>query len=79
MPLTYTPAELEREKRDGNVTANGVVFEWWLISADGAGFALYREPHHTDEDIALAKNLLRNDRDVVKLEVYVPTLRSQRP
>lgn len=69
---TYTPAELEACRRQGDVTPNGVVFDWWLASIDGAGFALLQEPRHTPADIELAKRQLRNDRDVVSLRVRRP-------
>jgi hypothetical protein len=61
----YTRAELEKFRKYGDVTKNGVVFDWWLASCEGAGFRLIREPHHTDEDIELAKHYLKSDRDVV--------------
>jgi hypothetical protein len=35
-----------------------------LASSAGGGFELFREPHHTDEDIERAKSCIRRDRDV---------------
>lgn len=72
MSGTYTPQELEACRRHGDVTPNGVAFDWWLVSSDGAGFALLQEPRHTPEDIGLAKRQLRDDRDVVTLQVRRP-------
>ena len=60
---------LDRAKRRGNVTPNGVAFDWWLVNADGAGYELLREPHHSDEDIEAAKRYLRGNHDVVTLRV----------
>lgn len=68
----YSAAELAQARRYGDVTANGIAFDWWLASIDGAGFALLREPHHSDADIERAKRLLRDDRDVVTLCVRRP-------
>lgn len=69
---TFTEQDLMRAKRYGLDTPSGVCYDWWLCNADGAGFALFREPHHTDEDIAKAKAYLRAERDVVTLEVRKP-------
>jgi len=62
---SYTRAETERLRKFGDVTRNGVVFDWWLASSAGAGFRLIREAHHTDDDIKVAKAHLRGARDVV--------------
>lgn len=62
---TYTAADLAKARKHGDVTRNGVAFDWWLANMNGAGFCLYREPHHTDADIKLAEHHIRNDRDVV--------------
>lgn len=63
--MTYSREEMERCRKFGDVTPNGVVFDWWLAGPGGAGFALIREPHHTDDDIEKAKSHLRRERDVV--------------
>ncbi len=63
--MTYSQTELAKFKRFGDVTPNGVVFDWWLASRNGAGFCLLREPHHTDDDIEKAKRHIETDRDVV--------------
>jgi len=60
----YTDEELARAKKHGEVI-KGVAFDWWLVNSNGAGFALFREPHHTNADIEAAKAALRADRDVV--------------
>lgn len=64
--ITYTPAQVERIRKFGDTTRNGVVFDYDLCSA-GAMFGLIREAHHTDADIETAANELRRDRDVVGL------------
>ena len=66
---TYTQDQIARFRKFGDVTKNGVVFDWWLVNSNGAGFCLIREPHHTDEDIERAKHHIRNDRDVVTMRV----------
>lgn len=65
MTTTYTRDEVARFRKHGDVTRNGVVFDWCLVSINGAGFTVIREPHHTDEDIEIAKQQIRSDRDVV--------------
>lgn len=62
--MTYSPEDLACAKRHGDVV-KGVAFDWWLVNANGAGFALLREPHHTAADIAAAKAELQRNRDVV--------------
>jgi len=62
--ITYTPERVEKLRNFGYVTRNGVVYDYDLCSA-GAMFGLFREPHHTDEDIEKAAAELRRDRDVV--------------
>src|SRR5262245_32048877 len=63
----YSRADVEKERKHGNVTSNGVVFDWWHVNINGAGFALIREPFHTDEDMQKAERLIRGDRDVITL------------
>ena len=72
---TFTQADLFKAKRYGLDTPSGVCYDWWLVSSAGAGFLLYREPHHTDDDIARAKHYLRAERDVVTLRVATPAKR----
>src|SRR5258708_39440761 len=60
---------IERCRKFGDVTGNGIVFDWELASSAGAAFELFREPHHTDDDIAKAESQLRQDRDVVSVSV----------
>jgi len=60
---------IERCRKFGDVTRNGIVFDWELASSAGAAFELFREPHHTDDDIAKAESQLRQDRDVVSVSV----------
>jgi hypothetical protein len=74
--LTYTPKELADARRWGNVadpeSSGGIAFKDWLEGSAGAGFALFREPHHTDDDIVRAKRWLVRNRDVVVMYVYRP-------
>lgn len=69
---TYTAAELAKAHRLREVTPNGIAFDWWLVNSQGAGFALFRAPQHTDADIAAAKSYLRRERDVLTLKVSTP-------
>lgn len=62
--MPYTPRDLADARRHHDVVL-GVAFQWWLVSRDGAGFALLREPHHTDAEIEAAKAELLRNRDVV--------------
>jgi hypothetical protein len=66
---TYTTPERDRYAKFGDVTKNGVVFDWELASSAGAAFTLIREPHHTDDDMRVAEEHLRRNRDVVSLSV----------
>lgn len=66
---TYTTTERDRCANAGDVTPNGVVFDWELVNINGAGFTLIREPHHTDDHIRIAEEYLRRERDVVRLSV----------
>ena len=74
--FTYTPDELAAARKRGDLvvsaSTSGVAFRWWLVGADGAGFALLREPNHSDDNIARAKRWLMNSRDGVELHVYLP-------
>jgi hypothetical protein len=63
--MKWTDEQMASAKRHGDVTKNGVAFDWWLVNVNGACFMLMREDHHSDEDIALAKEHIRRDRDVV--------------
>ena len=69
---TYSPEDLLLAKRHRD-EVKGVCFDWWLANIDGAGFALLREPHHTDTDIEAAKAELLRNRDVVgRITVRLP-------
>ena len=54
---------------DERTTAGDMTYDWDLAGPCGAAFYLYREPRHTDEDVAAAKAELRRDRDVVSIRV----------
>jgi len=43
----YTTPERDRCASFGDVTKNGVIFDWELVNINGAAFTLIREPHHT--------------------------------
>jgi|SRR5215211_5985150 hypothetical protein len=66
---TYTITERDRCAAAGDVTKNGVVFDYELVSIYGAHFTLIREPHQTDDDIRIAEEHVRRDHDVVQLSV----------
>lgn len=64
-------SRLDKARRYGDVTRGlcPVCFEWGLQNKDGGWFRLLREHRHSDKDIEIAKNYLRNARDVVSLTV----------
>lgn len=52
------------------VTPNGIEYEFWIVSSQGAAFELRpRRGEHSREDLRIAKKYLRNMRDVVQLWV----------
>lgn len=55
---------------DGSTGEGGLFFNEELASCEGMSFLLFREPEHSDEDLAAAKAKLRHDRDVVRFYVY---------
>ena len=61
-------ARLDRCKDAGDVTPNGVCYEWGLAGPNGAWFVLLKEPKHTKEDLRIAERYLRSQRDVVNLK-----------
>lgn len=66
---TFTINERDRCAAAGYVTKNGVIFDYELVSINGAHFILIREPHHTDDDIRIAEEHVRSEHDVVQLSV----------
>jgi hypothetical protein len=66
---------IERCRRFGSVTRNGIVFHDELAGPGGASFELFREPQHTDADLAVAEAQLRHDRDVVN--IFVTTVSAE--
>lgn len=73
--LEFTDALLTHAKHHDGSTENGVVYTWSLLNMSGAGFRLFREPHHTDSHMEEAEKWLRNNHDVVALRVTrVPSL-----
>ena len=75
LTMKHSRDSVRKAKEWGDV-AEGVSFDWWTEGREGAGFCLFREPHHTDEDIKKAKEYLMRMRDVVgKISVkYIPTI-----
>lgn len=65
MVKTFTPEQVARYRKRGDVTPNGVAFTDVLAGPKGCTFTLIREPHHDDDDLRLAGHQLRNLRDVV--------------
>lgn len=65
----YPITERDRCAKFGDVTKNGVVFDWDLVNVNGGHFVLIRESRHSNEDIQLAEDCIRRDRDVVRLSV----------
>lgn len=64
--VSHPRIEKAKSQHDCVLTAHGMMaFEWWLANADGAGFRLLPEPHHTAADISRAKSAIKRDRDVV--------------
>lgn len=48
--------------------SNGVRYKWYLASADGAGFIIFKDDH-SDEQIKEAKREIRNTRDAVTIRI----------
>lgn len=70
---------MEKCRKFGDETNNGVAYDWWLAGPGGAGYLLFREPHHTDEDIEKAKSQIRRDHDVadgIRVERVKPEVKS---
>ena len=61
----------ERCRTFGDVTRNGVVYDYELAGPNGAAFELFRQPTHTDLVIEHAKAELRSSHDVVGIRVTV--------
>lgn len=65
----FDKQHIEKLKKWGNVTPNGVVFEDEVTSIDGCTFYLLKTPKTTLKMIAEAKRYIRHRRDVVKFYV----------
>jgi hypothetical protein len=63
--LEYSRENLEKNRRYGQVTKSGVVYDEELAGPGGMSFVLLREPDTTDQMLQEAVAQLRNDRDVV--------------
>lgn len=46
-----------------------VHYNSWISGPDGAHFVIYKEPNHTKEDLQRAKGWLRNNRDVLSIQI----------
>lgn len=46
-----------------------MLFRFYLTGPQGARYELFRESHHTDEDVTNTKAYLKRHFDVVKIEV----------
>lgn len=71
----YSRESLERNRRHGEVTRSGVVFDGELAGPGGMSFVLLREPDTTDQMINDACIQLHQDRDVVgkiKVTAVIP-------
>ena len=68
-PKSYNEADVSRFLELGDVTENAVTFDSWMVGSSGMDFCLLQQPHHTRNDIALAKRYLRRDRDVIRITV----------
>ena len=62
---SYTQAEVDRFRSLGDVTSNGVVYDWWLAGPQGANFTLIKTPGTTNAQLKSARAELRQTRDVV--------------
>jgi len=69
-PLEFTERRI-KARRAYDVIPAGIdmAFEWGLAGPNGAHFTLLAEPWHTTNDIKKAKAYLRNNRDVVSIDV----------
>lgn len=67
---TPTPRQrLEHCRAFQRVTDNGVVFDWDLAGPHGAQFILFRESHHTGEDLRAADAWLRRTRHAAQVQI----------
>lgn len=64
---TYTVAERDRIIAFGDVTTNGIPYDWGLAGPDGAWYTLLVNSEHTDSDIKKAAVELFMQQDVVGL------------
>ena len=55
--------------RDGNYIGNKVYYDAMIASIDGVRVILFREPWHTKADMDKAKRDIRNERDVIHIEI----------
>lgn len=65
----FSPVEVERCRKFGDVTPQGIVFHWELAGSSGADFCLIPEPQHTPRDIEEAKSWIRRTRDALSITI----------
>jgi len=52
-----------------NIKGNAIFYNYNIISPEGAEIILLREPHHTKEDIKIAKAKAKWEHDVVRFKI----------
>ncbi len=52
-------------------TSNGIIFNWYLTSQEGANYELFPERHHTKKDLDTAKEYLRNNFDPISIKIII--------
>jgi hypothetical protein len=61
--------QLEKCLRYGQVTEEGIIFDYELVSMAGAAYYLFPGVHHTMEDIENGKQLIYNSFDALYIRV----------
>ena len=60
------------------VTSEGndsdMFYNYFISSKDGAEYQLFKEAHHTKEDVNKAKSYLKNNFDVLKITIITEKL-----
>lgn len=60
---------IDKAKSIGDVTENDVAYEYDIFGPDGAHFYLLKEKHHTEDQLNIAKSLIRRDRDALSVHI----------
>jgi hypothetical protein len=61
--------EYSWSRRDREITRRGVVYRSWFTAPNSLAIKLFREPHHSDEDIRSAEHELRSRPKVAALQI----------